>query len=1065
MWALLDSYFKGSFATDLQLDSYNDMVYHLLPKIIKQQQVQIRVNKFTVLLLEFCNVYTPKPLDLTSTDRKPLYPHSARTRNITYDTQVLVDIVYHVVDTSSNIVLQSNYHRRFELFRIPVMIQSGLCNLSFTNRMKHLEDPYDFGGYFIIKGKERVLMAQERINYNTIYVFAKKSGKYTHAAEVRSVKEDADYSVMTRVSVTESYQFYCSLPYLSTDIPVVVLLIAFGVSPSVIDHPLFHKSTYLYGEMTQEDALEFICNHVPNHMDATRKSVYVQQIFDNELFPHLGIHVDATTKCEYLNLMMNKLIRTCTGQRPPDDRDHICNKRVEMSGDLIGSLFKSIFKRSIKALEQHVQKKEDYNIMAFFQRYNMSQKILHCFTTGNWGLPKSNYIRQGVSQVLSRLSFIGALSHLRRLAVPIGKESKNTDVRQIHNSTYGFVCPVETPEGQACGIIKSFAMGVRLSIPIDTSMVMEEMHYLFPTTFAPHHDTPVFINGIPYGYIDRADARAFVTEFKTYRTWSLIPYSVSIVYNDTDNEVVILSDRGRLLRPVFRVAPGLTNRVQSCSDWATLVRDRWIVYIDGGEAESAYIATSMTDDTTYEYAEIHPSLILSISANLTPFPEHSQAPRNIYHAAQSKQGIGTYTLPFLYRFDTTAHVMHYPQKQLVSTKMMKYSGMEEMPSGHTAIVAIACYSGFNMEDSIIINKSAIERGLFRVTTYKTICAQETKLGTHERDSIERPDKFEHPGYNYDKLDVDGIVRIGATITDHDVVVGKVFYENEQPVRDCSVVCKSNEHGIVDCVTVTVNASGYKLVKIRVRQLKVPEIGDKCASFHAQKSTIGCLMPQEDMPFTRDGIVPDIILNPNAIPSRMTINMLLDILCGKKCVLNGTYQDATAFCHTGEDLVQEASRVLRDKGYDSLGYESMCNGMTGEMLQSTIFIGPTYYQRLKHLVSEKMHARGKGGNIQMMSRQPCAGRSKDGGLRLGEMERDALITHGTASFLKERLLDLSDPYQIDICKDCGAMVHNKTSCMVCGQHRIVRVHIPYACKLLFQNLQALGLCVNLFPDSQ
>lgn len=1207
VWNVLDSYFQGSFLTDLQLDSYNDMVYQVLPRIIKQQQLQIRVNKFHLLHLEFNNVYIPHPMDITSTDKVKLYPQDARLRNLTYDTQVLVDITYHVIDIATQNVVHSNQYTQMELFRLPVMVYSGVCNLTLHNRQSKYEDLYDYGGYFIIKGKERVLMSQERINYNMIYVFKQKNAKYTYAAEVRSVKEDADYSVMTRISLSNDHHFYCSLPYLNTEIPVVVLLLAFDIPLDTITHPLFQRMTYRYKTMSSDAAMEYICERVPNHMDSSRKRVYVQQIFENELFPHLGLNVSPLKKGEYIQLMVQKLISTALGERPPDDRDHICNKRVEMSGDLIGTLLKSMFKRSLKGLEQHIQKKEDYNIAPYFQRCNITQKLLQCFTTGNWGLPKSNYIRQGVSQVLNRLSFIGTMSHLRRLAVPIGKESKNTDVRQIHSSTYGFICPVEcfdpetpillwsgcvklakeivvgdvladengqptrvrktcagvsemvdvtqlksdymdyrvtsnhiltlrsstnqvvdltiaeylalditeqerlfgfkhgtpmiddspicveavglgafvgwqldgngrflgadgtvlhnTPEGQTCGIIKSFAMGIRLSHTIDTVLIQELLRFVeVNISSTPLTDaTPVLVNGVLHGYTCCADASNLTSQLRMYRDQSLIPASVSIVYNELDNELLIQSDRGRLLRPVFRTRPGLLQRLAERPSWTDLVDEHWIVYIDGGEAETSYISMTLTEDSSFDYCEVHPFLMLSVSANFTPFPEHSQAPRNIYHAAQSKQGIGVYALPFQHRFDTTAHVLHYPQKQMVATRMMRYAGLEEVPSGHTVIVAIACYTGFNMEDSVILNKGAIDRGLFRVTTYKTIVGQENKLSTHERENIERTDKFQHPGYNYNKLGPDGVVRVGETIDEYDVVIGKLFYENEQPIRDCSVTCKSNEKGIVDSVVVTVSASGYKLVKIRVRQLKVPEIGDKVASFHAQKGTIGGILLQEDMPFTRDGIVPDLILNPNAIPSRMTINMLLDIICGKKGVLDGTYQDATAFCHSGEELVEKASQVLLDKGYEKMGYERMINGMTGEMLQSQLFIGPTYYQRLKHIVSEKIHARGKGGNIQMMSRQPCAGRSKDGGLRLGEMERDALITHGTASFLKERLFDLSDPYQMDVCRQCGAMVHNTRSCMMCSSHETDRVHIPYACKLLFQNLQALGLRVDLFPD--
>lgn len=1064
---ILRSYFKENNLARIQIDSYNDLVLRRIPEIIRDQTLQVKVNRHCVFILEFSNVYIGSPRYLLDNQSSFMFPHEARIRDLTYETQVLADAIIHVVDTTNNIVLFQQTLSSTEIFKLPVMLHSCICNLSQNNKLQKKECILDNGGYFIIKGKERVLMAQERINYNYIYVFCdNKNAKYTHFAEIRSVKEDADYSVLTKIMLGTNHLFYCTLPYIQGDVPIGILLRALGMECLNVDtcfSKFISKSWNPYKTLTQEEALKSLSELITNHIEDIKKISYMKQTLENELLPHLGIHSSLLDKANFLCMMINKILRVFTGIRPEDDRDHICNKRIEMTGDLIANLFKAIFKQCLKNISLTVQKKQEYSILPILQRYNISQKILKCFTTGNWGVPKSNYIRQGVSQVLSRLSYIATVSHLRRVVVPIGKESKNSDVRQLHSTNFGFIDNVESPEGQAVGLVKNFALCTRISTNIDNVIIYECFYYCL-SEFFTKEGIPILVNGIPFKYVQ--DIQSFITAFREHRNNQFIPFDVSICYDDIEQEILIVSDGGRVLRPLIQCKKEIRKELVCYKDdWNTLLSRRLIVFLDGAEIEMSVVAMSLEDDLNkYDYCEIHPSVMLGTCSGIIAFPEHSQAPRNVYISSMMKQGIGTYALNYNLRYDTGGLVLHYPQKRLVTTEMSKLTGFDEVPSGMNAIVAIACYTSYNQEDSILMNKASVDRGLFRITNYKTIVTQETKFGTHNRDSIEIPKQFRQPGYNYDYLDNDGIVMIGSKVNEGDVLVGKVYYEDEEPVRDCSIVCKANEAGIVDSVCICLNASGYQLVKIRIRREYIPEIGDKFVEISAQKGTLGNLIPQEDMPFNHQGIVPDIIMNAHAIPSRMTINALLSILCGKACSFSGEEQDATAFCHSGEDLVEKAGNVLKEKGYESLGNEMLYNGMTGKPLKAHIFMGPTYYQRLKHLVANKIHARGSTGNVQMLSRQPCAGRSRSGGLRLGEMERDALITHGTSIFLKERLFDMSDPYQIDVCKVCGTMVHYHKKCMVCNKLTVDKVNIPYACKLLFQNLQAMGIKVNIFPET-
>jgi DNA-directed RNA polymerase II subunit RPB2 len=445
-----------------------------------------------------------------------------------------------------------------------------------------------------------------------------------------------------------------------------------------------------------------------------------------------------------------------------------------------------------------------------------------------------------------------------------------------------------------------------------------------------------------------------------------------------------------------------------------------------------------------------------------------------------KQAMGIYLTNFQVRMDTLANILFYPQKPLCTTRAMEYLHFRELPAGQNAIVAIACYSGYNQEDSIIMNQSAIDRGLFRSLFYRSYTEQEKKLGNMQLESFEKPtlaDTLIRRGNNYEKLDDDGLVAPGTRVNGDDILVGKTVpilgqsdelgqRSSTHTKRDSSTSMRSTENGIVDQVVVTTNEEGYKFTKIRVRSVRVPQIGDKFASRHGQKGTVGITYRQEDMPFTADGIVPDLIINPHAIPSRMTIGHLIECLLGKVSSFTGDEGDATPFTDV---TVEAISKALEKCGYQRRGFEVLYNGHTGRKLRANIFLGPTYYQRLKHMVDDKIHARARGP-LQILTRQPVEGRSRDGGLRFGEMERDCMISHGAALFLKERLFDASDAYRVHVCDICGLMCianleKNAFECRSCqNKTQISQVHIPYASKLLFQELMSMNIAPRLVLDN-
>jgi DNA-directed RNA polymerase II subunit RPB2 len=1165
IWKIVDSHYKNNTLSTLQINSYNMLIEHELKNIICDKYIKIPVNKSQTYIISFKNLYIDNPYIYTENrSKKKLYPTTCRNRDLSYETSIACDVNTYLVNNnvlvdkenispnnnmgnteckdlnflkgdSVSMILSTQSYTKVELFKLPVMVRSSKCNLNKTFKHKN-EDINDHGGYFIIKGKERVIVAQERINYNQIYVYKQKNNKYEYIAEIRSIKENADYSVLLQCKLSTNHKLCFTIPYITQDIPIAILFIAMNFDVlsiyNIIEwepelYPILYNSIQFYSHMTQKECIEYISNYTLNKVDDSKKLSYTLNILSNEIFPHFGMLFDNNIKCQFLIIVIRKLLYTFLGgyannqnsdkYREKDDRDHICNKRVEMVGDLIGNLIKPLFKRFMKSVQQFIEKnneiqynkREDFNIINILNRFCITQRIYYCFNTGNWGIPKSNYIRQGVSQVLSRLSYVGTVSHLRRLIVPIGKESRNILVRQTHDSTFGFLCPVETPEGQGCGIIKNFSLLNQISVHIDTVHMKDILDILFinscftkqDDSFIKSHNLNLiclYLNGIWIGSIEEKDHNNFIDTFRYYRKINIIPYSVSISYdpyiytNETTNssvkEIYINSDGGRILKPVFNLLEFSISDIYEFTSnplytqvnnikllWKDLIEKNMIVYIDGGEAESSIIAprieelfTQINKDNNsqkiYDYCDIHPSMMLGICASLVPFSNHSQAPRNVYSSAMSKQAIGTFTLSYNTRFDTIAHVLNYPQKRLLPTHISEICHFEEMPSGINCVVAIMTYTGFNQEDSVIINQGFIDRGGFMSTCYKTISTNEIKKSTHSSEIIEFPKKeIRNKNYNYSKLGSDGIIRQGIHIQKNDVLVGRVQYINDIPTLDCSLICKTtSESGYINKVHVTLNSSGYKHIKIKIQNTRIPEIGDKFASIHGQKGTCGMTYRQEDMPFTADGIVPDIILNPHAIPSRMTINMLMEMLCGKSACFTGDKLYSDPFCYDGEELIDEISKKLLENGYEKFGNEIMYNGFTGLPFKTRIFMGVSYYQRLKHLVSDKIHSRAQGA-VQVLSRQPCAGRSREGGLRIGEMERDCMISHGCSALLKERLFDMSDPYQIDICANCGAMVNSEcTTCNSLGDYK-TKVYIPYACKLLFQELQAMCIKIRIKPS--
>ena len=1100
---LQKSFFKEKGLVRQHLDSYNEFIDHGIQEVVDETgeiSIEIPEMPYSIKLGQLWIIDPQSKISgtyITEVDgtKHEIFPMEARFRSLTYAAPLALEMTP-IIDgreQEPELVLIGD---------LPVMLKSKLCILSQLTPeelIEHGEDPNDPGGYFIVNGSERVVVAMEDLAANRVLVDIDTRGaKPVYQAKIFSTT--VGFRARIQLRMKSDRALYVSIPGVPTEIPFMILMRALGlesdkeiaetVSPEkIVQNELeasFEKAT---GFDTVNDAIMYIGNRVAHGQVEEYRIQKAENIIDRNFLPHIGRTIEKRVeKALFLGEMACRVIELKLGRRNPDDKDHFKNKRLKLAGPLLADLFRIAFRnlcRDIKyQLERMGVKRQMITVSAAVRPGIITDRLQHALATGNWGRG-----RVGITQLLDRTNTVSTLSHLRRLQSPLSRSQPNFEARDLHPTHWGRLCPNETPEGSNCGLVKNLALAACTSVSVDPEKMKQTLYRMGVVPVQETNEAlrisgaKVFVDGCIIGYY--MSPQELVDELRRKRRKGEISTEINVAHfsklYEEREEIYVNCDEGRVRRPLIVVENGVAKlqpehieKIRSEEwTWENLIKQGIIGYIDAEEEENVFVALNL-DEVTPEHTHVEMAsyTMLGICASIIPYPEHNQSPRNSYEAAMAKQALGINVTNFLHRVDSRSHILHHPQTPLIKTKPMDIIGYDLRPSGQNCVVAIISFEGYNMEDALIFNKASIERGLGRSTFYRIYEAECRQYLGGLRDRFVVPETGIR-GYRgeqyYRLLEPDGIVSLESEVTGGDVLIGRTSpprfleeykeFEIKGPtMRDTSVDVRQSEGGVVDDIFITETGEGSKLVKVRVRDQRIPELGDKFASRHGQKGIIGMVVPQEDMPFTPGGIVPDIIINPHAIPSRMTIGQFLESIAGKVASARGRPVDGTPFTN---EKPEQLKRELVKLGFSHTGREILYNGISGEKFVADIFMGIVYYQKLHHMVADKIHARARG-QVQMLTRQPTEGRARGGGLRFGEMERDCLIGHGAAMLLRDRLLEESDKYLLYVCENCGFIAYydikqRRYMCRLCEEKaQISPVIVSYAFKLLIQEL--MSLCI-------
>ena len=1067
---VIKSYFERNkqFISKHQIDSYDNFLFEYIPVAIKDlnpfvvsEDVELNVKEDTIMYEKS-----------SGPDGEPMPPAMCRTENLTYKVDIYADIE---LRRKGNI----EKYERIRLGSIPAMLHSSACYLR-DKSSKTLNDigecQYDQGGYFIVDGKEKVLISRERMIPNKLFTSYPSSddADYVLKGECRSVAEAGFPKVLSMMIMRgESRQKYeaeaneaeakvpntktirkhlvVNIKSLSTEenFPVFTIFRALGIeSDKDIVDLILNPSEFSNERMiehvrkmavaseihTQKEALDRLSNSSGIKSVFKKKHEYVKSVLYDDFLPNMKSY---KTKAILLGRFINTMIKTEVGLLPVTNRDNFRHKRVDVCGVLMSEVFRDQYNKFRNSVIRKLQLKSGIDDKQKFIFPNEEKSVFspryldegfRASFKGNWGMLNDSS-KDGIVQDLNRLSYMGYVSHVRRVMTPIDAALKIVGPHRLGSEQFGYLCPFESPDGGNVGLIKHMSASCEITREQSAENVIEMLRQDVDfkdievvNNAMLHNNYTIYLNHNIIGV--HRSPRELHKMLMNKKNKQEIDYQITLILDPASKQYHINTDSGRCIRPLY-VASEVENitDLKKISDWyGKDFLGKYIAYVELEESNHLLIATTpemLKSNKNYTHCEIHPSLALSLYTNTIPFVNHNQAPRVVFSGQQGKQAVGVYATNFNSRIDTMGYILHYPQKNLVSTQISEFVNKNTLPNGENLIVAIATYTGYNQEDSIIINKDSVDRGLFNVSYYKSVIDSEKSTGDiGNNDSLAV--KFANVGDgSYDKtLDSNGFPKINTYVKEGEALLGKreqtdslysdqqnILYESsiQTKVKDKTVKSDKTKTGMVDDIHVY-EKGGDKHVKIRLRKQRRPVLGDKLASMHGQKGVVGFILPQVEMPFTKDGLVPDIIINPHAIPSRMTIGQLLECIVGRAACSIGKQLHASPF----EKRDNESYfKYLEENGVDRHSNEVMYNARTGEQMKSEIFIGPTYYYRLKHMVEDKINYRGRGGAIDFLTKQPVKGRANNGGLRIGEMETNAIASHGLAAFMKESMMHRSD----------------------------------------------------------
>ena len=1156
-YELLDLYFQDRTAlTRHAIHSFHNLIAEDIPRILNGQNVfheQIRETTVVRQRFEYSDIGVTPPT--TEPDDKVLYPLAAMNSLTDYSLTITATVrqMEDTVQIQTGLVTSQQVGEEVQelpIAKVPCMVGSRYCNLVLRPDSEGHHSPLDSGGYFIVKGGEKVLMImQSMVQRQPMVLYKRDQNKSYYYVTIQSRSSESptgtfqNFVVHWRkgrlVWVTNKNRF--------REMSVFRLIRALGlendrdICRAICDPDRDVKmmnmlSSALHSDLaesqvqTRDQALAALLEDMSyNRKNSStdpeirdrQKANHLRHVLIHDILPHVTSRtgdedLDMLYKAHNICYAIRCLLRGVLMAKPDDpkrgcdDRDSMLNKRMEVAGHLITGLFDSFYRKMLAVCNRSFVSKSTPNgatpnVIRFINPGIIRQGIRLALSTGNF----IHSSRVGVSMPLNRNNHLNAESYKRRVVTPTSEKVKLTAIRQLHSTAYGSIDPVETPNSDRVGMVRGLALMAEISVNMyDQPAIIEALfpHWMTVLEQAPphllHSQVKVFLNGVWRGVTDRS--REFHQHLREMRWRGELHRHVSCHLDCETRQLNIRTDGGRFLRPYLVVEndrllfrPEMLKGIRSWEEF--LVRHPGVIeYLDKEEEAQMMLAllpyeieanqaimdrevsteaavldeidrTNRYDGLTYchyTHCEIHPATVLGVMGSNMPYLDRNPAIRTIFQSSQYRNAMGVYAADYLWRM-AISYLFSHPQIPLVDSRLAVYTGSNTLPCGENVIAAILSYTGWNQEDSIVLNRSAVDLGLFRAHSLKKyISTTERNKSTARAQTFTKPDPSRVDGMrraNYDKLTEAGYVPEETRVEEGDAIVGMVepkgnIERGEAPFKDRSTIYKGNVPGTVDKVIIGEDESNYKTISLRIRTERHPIVGDKFGSRHGQKGTAGSTTHAADMPFTESGMVPDLIINPNCLPGRMTIGQVIEMLHGKVCAVKGVYGDATPF--TGTANIEQVTGMLRELGLDEWGTETLYCGYSGEKMQVQIFMGPVYYLRLKQMVDDKIYAHATGPK-QVLTRQPQEGRSKDGGMRVGEMERDVFIGHGAAQTIREKLMECSDAWTGRVCDLCGTFVwrspaHHQYYCKACDSSLTHTVVIPYSLKLLSQELMAMGI---------